>query len=619
MLGDAVRGAERALGRLWRRVTGRSPQGTAVVFSSRYRLDLPGMAHDPRRGTKILAHLAGEGLLRPGEVQHPPAASFKELCRVHDVEYLESLSGTDTLTRVVGVTLSDRDRDRVISVQRRMCGGTRLTVALALQDGGTAFNLGGGLHHAFPDRGARFCVLNDVASAVAEERHDGFEGPVLIVDCDLHDGDGTRACFADDPTVHTFSIHNASSGTDADAVENTSVELGSGVDDETFLAALQHHLPPLVERFRPHLVIYLAGTDGAVDDSLGDWNLTGDGLFRRDRLVTELVRDREEPIPLVVVLAGGYGRESWRHSARYLAWLRSGRDHEPPSSEEATLARYRRLARRFRVEELTGEGNGGSGGAADWGLTEEDVLGPLAGVGGKRRFLGFYSRHGAELALERAGLLDRLRRLGFEQPSAEFELDNPAGETVRIFGDPEHQNLLIELRARRDRRSVSGCEMLRVEWLLLQNPRARFTRERPPLPGQRYPGLGLLEDVTAMLVLICDRLGLDGLFFVPSHYHLAAQSRRFLRFLDPRDEARFRALSQALGPLALGEASRAVEAGRVVDARTGEPFELPSMPMALPLSETLEERLESDEYQRRVAEAEGEFHYELRSAAGGGR
>ncbi|HEX2162395.1 MAG TPA: histone deacetylase [Thermoanaerobaculia bacterium] len=589
-----------------------------VVYSARYRLDLPGLALDPRRGEKVLAFLAAEGLVRRGSVLSAPPMPLLALCRVHDADYLESLSDPETLTRIVGFRPNDRERQRIVEVERRMCGGTRLAVERALATGGVALHLGGGFHHAFPARGERFCLFHDVAAAIAAERRRGFAGRVLIVDLDLHDGDGTRAMFAGDETVHTFSLHNQDAGTDPDAVESTSVALGAGIDDAAFLAALERHLPPVVARFRPELAVYVAGVDGAADDFLGDWRLTAEGLLARDRRVTELLRGAGRhgggAVPMVVVVAGGYGKAAWAYTARYAGWLLAGEVIEPPAPEEVTLARYRRIARSFAPEELTGEPPGEAGAAAGWGLTEDDVLGPLAGVA-RHRFLGYYTPEGVELALERTGLFDRLRRLGFAQPTLGLDLDNPGGETARVWGGPDRRELLIELRARRDRAAVPGCETLTVEWLLLQNPRAEFTGHRRPLPGQRHPGLGLLEEVISILVLICDRLHLDGVWFVPSHYHLMAQSRRFLRFLDPAAEGRFRAVERAVAGLSLGDATRAVEAGRVVDAASGEPFRLLPGAMVLPVSEGLRRKVEGDDYERRAA-AEAR-RYALRLADGG--
>lgn len=606
---------------LRRRLTGAPAPRLGLVYSPRYRLGGSGVAHDPYRGEKVLGFLAAHRLVRRGGVEVPPIAPWRSLRRVHDVDYLESLADPATLTRIVGQPIDERTRARFLELQRRMAGGTRLAVSRALADGGIVLHLGGGLHHAFPDRGERFCLLNDVAVAVAEARREGLAGRVLVVDCDLHDGDGTRAVFARDPSVHTFSIHNQSSGTDPDAVESTSIELGAGIDDARLLAALAGELPPLVERLRPALVLYLAGADPAEDDELGDWRMSGAGLLERDRFVTELVRGRSggrgrDATPLVVTLAGGYGRAAWRYSARYAAWLATGGELEPPTDEELTLGRYRRAAATFSVAELSGEPGAAGGaaagepdgadGGAEWDLWEDDVLGPLAGAP-PRRLLGFYSRDGVELALERVGLLDRLRELGYPRPTVSLDLGGAAGDTVRLHGGEGGRDLLIELRAARDRHSLPGFELLRVEWLLLQNPRARFSTERRPLPGQRHPGLGLLAEIAALLVLICERLKLDGILFVPSHYHLAAQSRRYLRFVEPEDEARFRAMERAVGDLGLGEATRAVDGGRLLDAASGEPFEMPAMPMVLPVSDRLTERVTSESYRRRADRAEARY------------
>ncbi|HSS49230.1 MAG TPA: hypothetical protein VLX28_09800, partial [Thermoanaerobaculia bacterium] len=217
-----------------------------------------------------------------------------------------------------------------------------------------------------------------------------------------------------------------------------------------------------------------------------------------------------------------------------------------------------------------------------------------------------------ELALERAGLLDRVRALGFPHPVMEMDLDNPTGDTVRLFGDTHRRELLIEARARIDRGAIPGLVLLRIEWLLLQNPRAEFTADRPRLPGQSHPGLGMSQDIVALLILACDRLQLDGLVFVPAHYHSASQSRKWLRFLDPADEGVFQALRQALHGLPLSEATRAVAEKRVVDAGTGEPFVWRPMPMGLPVTDRFRALVDGEEYKRTVAEEAQRHTYQLR-------
>jgi len=561
------------------------------VYAGRYVMDVPGMDADPHRPEHILTFLASEGLIRQGTLRWPRPASFEQLCRVHDERYLESLREPGALTRILGIRIPVVDEDRVIDLERAMVGGTLLATRTALQSGRITIHLGGGLHHAHADRGQGFCVFNDVAVAIASFRRRGFTGRVLVVDLDLHDGDGTRALFADDPTVHTFSIHNAPWGP-TEAVESTSLALGDQVEDAEYLAVLEEHLPPLFDRFRPSLVIYLAGCDPAVDDTLGNWRISAEGMLARDRFVMRQVRRVGQP-PTVILMAGGYGRESWRYSARFFGWLLSGgQEVEVPTTEEITLARYRVLSTLLTPAQLSGQEED-----KGFGLTEEDLLGAVGPAARERRFLGFYSRHGMELALEQMGILKRLRDRGFCHPTIEFELDNPAGQTVRVFGDVEHRDLVAELRARRDRRTVPGMEMLRIEWLLLQDPRAYFGPRRRPLPGQKHPGLGMLRDVAAMLILVCDRLNLDGLLFVPSHYHLAAQAGDVLRFLHPEDAARFEAFKEAVASYPLAEATRAIDEGRVIDRTTGEPAQWKPAPMVLPVSEALTERMADRELQ----------------------
>jgi acetoin utilization deacetylase AcuC-like enzyme len=597
----------RALAQAWRRGRRRlsrlarlgGPPGVRLVYGRGYQLELPGIAYDPRRGERILAFLDAAGLLDADAVVPAGPVPFRHLRRVHTDDYLDSLTRPDALLPIVGLHLSEELAERVLEVQRTMVGGTLAATRLALASRGIAVSLGGGLHHAFAGKGERFCVYNDVAAAVAELRAHANHARVLVVDLDLHDGDGNRSLFAGDPAVHTFSIHNHTSP-DVQAAEATVIELGDGVGDAVYLDAVRTRLPPVLERFAPELVFYLAGCDPAADDQIGDWKITAEAMLARDRFVLSCVRAGHRRLPLVVLLAGGYGLNAWRYTARFLSsLLNRGQAVEPPSTEELLLSRYRSLARGFEEHELTGEPR-----HDDWGLSEDDLAGALGGPRRPRRALGFYSRQGLELTLERAGLLDRVRSLGFDHPHVVLDLDNPTGDTVRLYGSPGRRELLIETRLRIDRGELPGLAMLRAEWLTLQNPRGRFTAERPPLPGQSHPGLGMLHDIIALLVLACDRLQLDGLLFVPAHYHIAAQARKLMRFLAPEDEGRFRALERALAGLPLAAAAAAVEAGRVAGG-DGRPFVWRPAPMVYPVSERLRELVATEAYEHRAAEEAG--------------
>ena len=592
----------RSLRRLLRRVL--PLPRSDFVYSSLYAQGHSAVPADPLRGEQILAFLVAEGLCSRDRIHTPHMASIHSLRRVHADSYLDTLHDEEVLTHTVGVPLGAPEIDQFLGLQRVMAGGTTLATVLARESGRLAVNLGGGLHHAWADRGQGFCLLNDVAVAIASQRAHGFKGRILVVDLDLHHGDGTEAIFAEDPTVFTFSIHNRD-WADTTAVASTRVELGDEVDGATYLAAVGEHLPPVVESFLPDLAFYLAGADPAATDRIGDWKTTEKDLLERDLLVLHLLLGGEERVPTVFLLAGGYGQEAWRYPARSLStWLAKGRPPALPTTAEVTLLRFRMMARMLDPAELSGadESSDEKGRAVDdWQLTEEDLLGPLSGTGKSTRFLDFYSKHGVELALERAGILGRLRARGFPHMHLEWTLDNDSGHTLRLYTDTSREELLAELRVRRSRRRIPGMEVIHVEWLMLQNPREALPPGRSALPGQDHPGLGMLRDVVGLLVVAGERLHLDGISFVPTHYHLAATSQKLMGFLDPQAEARLNAVQKATEGLDLRQASQAVAAGRVVDAATGEAYRWEPTPLVIPLSDRLKSRLEEE----RRAWAEG--------------
>ncbi len=569
--------------RIWRKL---APPAFELVTHEKYTATFPDAPNDPLRAERIAAFLDSEGLILRRSIQHPWPAQIKLLERVHTPEYLDTAQDPRTLTAIFGAEVSAQQVDRLLDFQRLQTGGTLLATSRARR-AGVCVNLGGGFHHAMADRGGGFCIFNDVAVAVAAERDRGFRGRVLIVDLDLHDGDGTRHIFADDPEVYTFSIHARHWGP-TEAAGSTSVELGSAVEDQTYLEAIEHHLPPVFESFDPQLVFYLAGCDPAREDPMGDWKITPQAMLKRDLRVFDLARSRRQ-VPLVILLAGGYSLEAWRYSARFLASLASRRRPlEPPSTEDMTFRRYRYLARQFDSGQLSDADSGN-----DFGLTDDDLILPGWGMRPETRLLGFYTRHGVELVLERTGFFNRLRDLGFDHPTLVFDLADPSDHSVRVFGDPENKDLLVDLRVHRDRRTIPGYELLAVDWLMMQNPRARFRPGRPHLPGQEHPGLGMLDDVVALLAVACERQHLDGLVFTPSHFHVAAYVKSHLAFLEPETRSRFEALMELFRDTPLPEAAAAIAAGRVIDVDSDEVFRWRPEPMLLPVSERLERQMKT--------------------------
>lgn len=580
-LGGTLR---RKLQRLW------AKEPPLLVFHPAYRQQLRGAPWDPLRAEKVLAFLLTQRLISPRQVSQPLPAAVKNLLLAHSEQYLESLQDPAVLTQILGIPVAPGEEEGILALQRLAVGGTIQATRLALASGQTVFHLGGGFHHASRDRGTGFCIFNDIAVAILRLRHRGFAGKVLVVDLDLHDGNGTREIFAHDATVFTLSIHNRHWG-NTEAVASLSIALGDQVEDDTYLSTLAQALQDVAGQFQSELLIYLAGADIANDDALGNWRLSPKGVLARDQLVLSLARGLQ--VPTVVLLGGGYGEGAWRYPARMIGWWLSGTVLDLPSEEVLALERFRQLPQLLGADEDD----------SSWGLREDDLADILPGLPGPRRFLGAFTQVQVELMLERMGILQQIRARGFACPQVSLELDHPLGQTLRIFGDPGRRELLVELRLARSSRAIPGFELLSVEWLLLQNPRAKFTPERPPLPGQQHPGLGLLAEVFAWLVLLCEREALDGLTFRPSHFHLAGLARRHATFLHPEHAAVFTALAELFASYPLAEASRLVAEGRVVNEKNGQPVQWEAFPMVVPVSHRLQALVSGPAYEQAVQRA----------------
>jgi acetoin utilization deacetylase AcuC-like enzyme len=233
-----------------------------------------------------------------------PAATDEELGRAHDAEYVRRVAGGELTAleiRRIGFPWSPE----LVQRSRRSVGST-LAAGRAAAAEGLAVSLGGGTHHAGRAQGQGFCVFNDCAVAARAMQAEGLARRVVILDCDVHQGNGTAEIFDGDPDVFTFSIHAASNFPFRKYPGDLDIALEDGADDATYLEALERGISQALERAQAGLALYLAGADPYAGDRLGRLGLSKRGLAARDRLVLESCR--AAGLPVAITMAGGYGR-----------------------------------------------------------------------------------------------------------------------------------------------------------------------------------------------------------------------------------------------------------------------------------------------------------------------
>lgn len=276
-----------------------------VSYTPEYVVPLPeGHPFPMGKFSALYRILLAEGLLRPSDIIEPDEADWATLGLVHTPTYLHRLA-TGTLDRASLRRMGLPWSRRLVRRSRLAVQGTIQAARMALEDG-VAANLAGGTHHAFADHGEGFCVLNDVAVAIRRLQRDARIQRALVIDLDVHQGNGTAAIFQGDRAVYTFSMHGENNYPFQKQRSSRDVNLPDGTDDALYLAALQKHLPEVFEEARPDVAFYLAGVDPVAGDRYGRLRLTRQGLHERDRYVLESACRRG--VPLVLVLSGGYAR-----------------------------------------------------------------------------------------------------------------------------------------------------------------------------------------------------------------------------------------------------------------------------------------------------------------------
>jgi len=290
-----------------------------VFYSDTFTFPLGGKHRFPLGKYGALRQaLEAAALVPPEEMCVPEPVTDEQLLRVHDADYLHRLAAgelTSLEVRRIGLPWSPE----LVTRARYSTGGTIAACRAALAEG-IAVNLAGGTHHASHAQGQGYCIFNDMVIAIRAMQDEGRIRRAVVLDCDVHQGNGTAALTRNDPTVFSFSIHSESNFPLFKQPSNLDIGLADGTGDEEYLAALAQGLDIAFERARADLALYLAGADPHEDDTLGHLALTYAGLAARDRLVLE--RCRAERLPVAVLMAGGYGRRVENTVAIHLETVR---------------------------------------------------------------------------------------------------------------------------------------------------------------------------------------------------------------------------------------------------------------------------------------------------------
>lgn len=276
-----------------------------VFYSDHFVLPLPEGHRFPMvKYSMLRERVETNGICGTGELRVPRAVTDEEILRAHERGYLKRVV-TGTLDRKEVRRIGFPWSERIVERSRRASGGT-LGACLAALEEGFAANLAGGTHHAFAHRGEGYCVFNDTPIAIRALQTAGLVRRAVVIDTDVHQGNGTAAILAGDDSVFTFSIHGAKNFPFHKEHSDLDIALPDGADDGEYLAALEKGLEISLDRANADLAIYLAGADAFADDRLGRLSVSKAALAERDRLVLETLRERN--IPAALTMAGGYAR-----------------------------------------------------------------------------------------------------------------------------------------------------------------------------------------------------------------------------------------------------------------------------------------------------------------------
>ena len=306
-----------------------------VIYHPRYDLNLGPHVFPSQKFRLICELLLRDNIAALDDVAEPPAATDDDLLRVHTPEWVGKLKN-GTLTASEVMKLEVPYSPELVEAVWLAAGGSILSGQLALRDG-FACNLSGGFHHAHANHGEGFCAIHDVAVAIRRLQADGAVKKAIVVDTDVHHGNGTAHIFRDDASVFTLSIHQDNNYPAYKPPSDLDLPLDDGVEDEEYLAALLPAVARVLDDFCPEILFYVGGADPYVEDQLGGLRLSKSGLKARDKGVFFAARSRG--IPVVTTLAGGYARrveDTVRIHANTIVAAREAAEELPAALRAAT-------------------------------------------------------------------------------------------------------------------------------------------------------------------------------------------------------------------------------------------------------------------------------------------
>ena len=275
-----------------------------LVYHEGYDLNLGSHVFPSQKYRLVYEKLLADRIAGPEDFVRPEPANDSDILRVHTADWVQKLK-TGKLTLSEQMKLEVPYSNELVQAFWLAADGSIAAAQHALRDG-FGCNLGGGFHHAYPGHGEGFCAIHDVAVAIRRLQHDGAIQKAMVVDTDVHQGNGTAAIFAKDDSVFTLSIHQENNYPAHKPASTIDLDMEDGVGDEEYLGALLPAVHRSLEKFKPDIVFYVGGADAYREDQLGGLALTMEGLKRRDASVFHEVRQRN--IPIMTTFAGGYAR-----------------------------------------------------------------------------------------------------------------------------------------------------------------------------------------------------------------------------------------------------------------------------------------------------------------------